>query len=203
MMHIAVRRRRSVETDEVRRTRLGSLAGQAAALACAGAFLGACASHPPPPPAAPTPPPPGAAPPPPGPAYPPANVQSQPLPGSVQDFVINVGDRIYFDFDKSEIRPDAAPILAAQASWLQRYPMVLVRIEGNCDERGTREYNFALGARRADAVREFLTDHGVNPARITTISYGKERPIDPGHDEAAWAKDRNAHTAITGGAPAS
>jgi peptidoglycan-associated lipoprotein len=77
---------------------------------------------------------------------------------------------------------------------------VRVRIEGNCDERGTREYNFALGARRADAVRSYLVSHGVPTGRITTISYGKEQPLDPGHDDSAWAKDRNAHTAITEGA---
>jgi peptidoglycan-associated lipoprotein len=118
----------------------------------------------------------------------------------VQDFVVNVGDTVYFDFDKSEIRPDAAPVLAAQAAWLRRYYAVRVRIEGNCDERGTREYNFALGARRAEAVRSFLVDHGVAAGRITTISYGKERPIDPGTGEAAWAKNRNGHTAITEGA---
>jgi peptidoglycan-associated lipoprotein len=123
-----------------------------------------------------------------------------PTPGSVQDFVINVGELVYFDFDKYDIRADAAPILAAQAGWLSRYALVSVRIEGNCDERGTREYNFALGARRAAAVRQFLIDHGVAGGRITTISYGKEQPIDPGQDETAWAKDRNAHTAITGGA---
>ena len=125
---------------------------------------------------------------------------SGPVPGSVQDFVINVGELVYFDFDKADIRADAAPILDAQAGWLRRYPDVRVRIEGNCDERGTREYNFALGARRANAVRDYLVGHGVAGARITTISYGKEQPIDPGHDESAWAKDRNAHTAITGGA---
>lgn len=165
------------------------------------AALTACASHPKPPP---TPyreaaPPAG----PPSPSYPapaPGEVSSQPLPGTVQDFVINVGDRVYFDFDEATIRADARPILEAQAGWLQRYPGVRVRIEGNCDERGTREYNFALGARRADAVREFLSDHGVALGRISTVSYGKERPIDPGHDEAAWAKNRNTHTDIVEGA---
>ena len=91
-------------------------------------------------------------------------------------------------------------MLAGQASWLQHYPDVRVRIEGNCDERGTREYNLALGARRADAVRIFLIDHGVNGGRIATISYGMERPIDPGHDEQAWTENRNAHTAIVSGA---
>ena len=160
-----------------------------------------CASHPKPPPPAPS-----AAAAPQGPygqgygASPRGEVSNAPLPGTARDFVVNVGDRVYFDYDQSEIRPDARPILADQAGWLERYPEVRVRIEGNCDERGTREYNFALGARRADAVREFLIDHGVNAGRITTISYGKERPIDPGHDEVAWAKNRNAHTAIVEGA---
>jgi peptidoglycan-associated lipoprotein len=170
-----------------------------ARLALALTILGACASHPKAPPA-----PPPAPPPPPSeqatPAPPEGATQGQPLPGSAQDFTINVGDRVYFDLDKSDIRADAQPILAAQAQWLSRYASVMVRIEGNCDERGTREYNFALGARRAATVRQFLIDHGVAGGRITTISYGKEQPIDPGHDEDAWAKDRNAHTAITGGA---
>lgn len=171
-------------------------------VACAAlAGLCACASHPKPPPLARESVVPAGPPPSPGyPAPPPGAVSSQPLPGTVQDFVINVGDRVYFDFDQAEIRPGARPTLEAQANWLQRYPDVRVRIEGNCDERGTREYNFALGARRADAVREFLSDHGVEPSRIATISYGKERPTDPGHDEAAWAKNRNAHTDIVEGA---
>jgi peptidoglycan-associated lipoprotein len=122
------------------------------------------------------------------------------LPGTVQDFVINAGDRVYFDYDRSELRDDARPVLAAQAAWLRRYPEVQVRIEGNCDERGTREYNFALGARRAAAVKDFLAIHGVTAARIATISYGKERPIDPGSGEDAWRRNRNAHTAIVAGA---
>ena len=163
------------------------------------ALLGACASHPkaPPPTSLPPPPPPVAAP---APVPPPGPVGSRIVPGSVQDFVVNVGDRVYFDFDKYQIRADAQPMLAAQAAWLNRYPAVQVRIEGNCDERGTREYNLALGARRANSVREFLAAHGIAASRITTISYGKERPIDPGTGEDAWAHNRNAHTAITGGA---
>ncbi|MGH7017363.1 MAG: peptidoglycan-associated lipoprotein Pal [Caulobacteraceae bacterium] len=123
-----------------------------------------------------------------------------PIPGSVRDFVINAGDRVYFDYDSDALRPDASPVLEAQSSWLNRYPDVRVRVEGNCDERGTEAFNFALGARRAEAVKNFLVEHGVSPGRIQTVSYGKERPIDPGHDEAAWAKNRNAVTDITGGA---
>jgi len=123
-----------------------------------------------------------------------------PVPGSQQDFVINVGELVYFDFDKADVRADAQPVLTGQAAWLRRYPDVRVRIEGNCDERGTREYNFALGARRAESVRQFLIAHGVADGRITTISYGKERPIDPGSDEQAWSRNRNARTAITDGA---
>ena len=121
-------------------------------------------------------------------------------PGSVNDFIINAGDRVYFDYDSFEIRPDAAPVLGAQASWLQRYPNVRVRIEGNADERGTREYNFALGARRAQAVADYLASRGVNRARISTVSYGKERPIDAGSGEESWAKNRNGHTSIVSGA---
>lgn len=121
-------------------------------------------------------------------------------PGSVQDFVINVGDRVYFDTDHSDIRADARPVLDAQAAWLARYPQVKIRIEGNADERGTREYNFALGARRAQAALEYLVSRGVVPGRISTISYGKEQPLDSGSGEDAWAKNRNDHTAITEGA---
>ncbi len=122
------------------------------------------------------------------------------VPGSEQDFVVNVGDRVYFDLDSYEVRPDAYPRLDAQVAWLQRYPNVTVRIEGNADERGTREYNLALGARRAESVRTYLVSRGIPAARIDTISYGKERPIAAGSNEEAWARNRNAHTAIVSGA---
>jgi len=122
------------------------------------------------------------------------------VPGSQKDFVVNVGDRVYFDTDQSGLRADAQGILAAQAVWLNRYPGVKVRIEGSADERGTREYNFALGARRAQTVVEFLVSKGVVPSRIASISYGKENPIATGSDEDSWAQNRNAHTTITSGA---
>ncbi|MDP2116562.1 MAG: peptidoglycan-associated lipoprotein Pal [Brevundimonas sp.] len=122
------------------------------------------------------------------------------MPGSEQDFVVNVGDRVYFDLDRYTIRPEAYPRLDAQVAWLQRYPQVTVRIEGNADERGTREYNLALGARRAESVRSYLVERGVSAGRIDTISYGKERPIAAGSNEEAWARNRNAHTAIVSGA---
>jgi peptidoglycan-associated lipoprotein len=118
----------------------------------------------------------------------------------VQDFTVNVGDRVYFDYDQYMLRADALPVLSAQATWLVRYPSVQVRIEGNTDERGTEEYNLALGGRRANAIRDFLVAHGVSPARISTVSFGKEKPIDPGDNEQAWAKNRNGHTAIVSGA---
>lgn len=122
------------------------------------------------------------------------------VPGSEQDFVVNVGDRIYFDLDSYSVRSEAYPRLDAQVAWLQRYPNVTVRIEGNADERGTREYNLALGARRAESIRTYLIERGVNAGRIDTISYGKERPIAEGSTEDAWARNRNAHTAIVSGA---
>jgi peptidoglycan-associated lipoprotein len=167
----------------------------------ASASIAACASHPKPEPAPVAPSAPPYTPPPPPPASPPmAERPIGPVPGSTQDFVVNVGDRVYFDTDAYSIRADAAPILSAQAAWLNRYPQVRVRIEGNADERGTREYNFALGSRRANSIRDFLVAHGVDTSRIETISYGKERPIDPGTGEDAWAHNRNGHTTITAGA---
>ena len=122
------------------------------------------------------------------------------LPGSTQDFIVNVGDRVYFDTDSHDVRADAQPLLDAQSNWLRRYSAVKVRIEGNADERGTREYNLALGARRANAVREYLVSHGVTGDRIATISFGKEQPLDAGSGEDSWQKNRNARTAIVSGA---
>ncbi len=165
----------------------------------AAAMLTACATPKPPPPAPPPPPPPATQPPPPPPP-PVSSAPIGPIPGSVQDFVVNVGDRVYFDYDKFTVRADAEPILSSQAAWLSRYPSVNVRIEGNADERGTREYNLALGARRANSIKDFLVAHGVSASRIETVSFGKEKPIDAGTTEEAYAKNRNGHTAITSGA---
>lgn len=108
-------------------------------------------------------------------------------------------DRVYYGFDQSSLTAEARQVLRAQADFLKENPALRVRIEGNCDERGTREYNLALGARRANAAKDFLVGLGVDPSRVTTISYGKDRPIDPRSNEAAWAKNRNARTFITGG----
>jgi peptidoglycan-associated lipoprotein len=177
---------------------------RASVLACAAAILGACATKQPPAPATTpyTPPPPAPAPaPPPPPAAPPvASSPVGPIPGSTEDFVATAGDRVYFDLDQYNVRDDAREVLDRQAQWLQRYPQVIIRIEGNADERGTREYNLALGARRAESVRAYLAGRGIAAGRITTISYGKERPIDAGSNEEAWARNRNAHTALTSGA---
>jgi peptidoglycan-associated lipoprotein len=174
-----------------------SRAARLALIVAAAASLAAC-QRPKPAPVAPTPPP--ATAPAPETAPPPPPVAQGPLPGTEQDFVINVGDRIYFDFDSYSVRADAAPILDAQANWLNQYTSVMVRLEGNADERGTREYNLGLGARRANAVRDYLVNRGVSSSRISTVSYGKERPIDPGATEEAYQRNRNARTAIVSGA---
>jgi len=119
-----------------------------------------------------------------------------PVPGSQEDLVVNVGDRVFFGFDKYDLTAEAQDTLTRQANWLQQYPNVTVTIEGHCDERGTREYNLALGERRATAVKNFLVALGVDPARITTISYGKERPAVMGSDEASWAQNRRGVTVV-------
>ena len=108
-----------------------------------------------------------------------------------------VGDRVYFDYDSSVLSPTATQTLDKQAAWLKRYPDIIVTVEGHTDERGTREYNLALGDRRANAVKNYLVALQINPDRVLTISYGEERPVDPGHDEAAWAKNRRAVTVVT------
>ncbi|MBN2466678.1 MAG: peptidoglycan-associated lipoprotein Pal [Deltaproteobacteria bacterium] len=105
---------------------------------------------------------------------------------------------IYFDFDKSTIKPQAKEKLDRTAKWLTENPTVNVQVEGNCDERGTNEYNLALGDRRAASAKKYLANLGIAPARITTISYGEEKPADPGHDESAWALNRRDEFKITG-----
>ena len=120
-------------------------------------------------------------------------------PGSQQDFTVNVGDRIYFDTDSSAIRADAQATLQRQAQWLARYPNYAITIEGHADERGTREYNLALGERRASVVKDYLVSLGVDASRIDTISYGKERPIAAGSDEQSWALNRNGFTQLVSG----
>jgi peptidoglycan-associated lipoprotein len=119
-------------------------------------------------------------------------------PGSTQDFTVNIGDRIFFDTDSSIVRADAQDILARQASWLQQYPNYAIKIEGHADERGTREYNIALGARRAAATRDYLAAQGVPSERIKTISYGKERPVAVCDDISCWSQNRRAVTALGG-----
>ncbi|CAN5355678.1 hypothetical protein BH09PSE2_BH09PSE2_26300 [soil metagenome] len=121
-------------------------------------------------------------------------------PGSAEEFAANDGDRVFFDYDQYTLRPEGRSALDAQAAWLQRYPNVQIRVEGNADERGTREYNFALAGRRASATREYLSTKGINPARMDTISYGKERPLDTSGTEPGMARNRNAHTAVVSGA---
>lgn len=124
----------------------------------------------------------------------------QARPGSEQDFATNVGDRIYFIVDQSDLTPEGQEILTKQAQWLQQYSNVVVQVEGHSDERGTREYNIALSARRATATREFLIAQGVNPKRISSIAYGKERPAALCDAEQCWTQNRRAVTVITGGA---
>ncbi|HYM31024.1 MAG TPA: peptidoglycan-associated lipoprotein Pal [Candidatus Cybelea sp.] len=119
-----------------------------------------------------------------------------PTKGSKEDFVINVGDRVFFDFDKYNIRSDARTTLEKQAAWLKQYPQYTITVEGHCDERGTREYNLALGERRANSVKNALVSLGIPTARIKTISYGKERPVAAGHNEAAWAQNRRGVTVL-------
>ena len=117
-------------------------------------------------------------------------------PGSQQDFVVNVGDRVFFESDQTELSPQAIATLEKQAQWLQTYNRYSFTIEGHADERGTREYNIALGARRAQSVRSYLASRGINPDRIQTISYGKSRPVEPLSNEQSWAANRNAITSV-------
>lgn len=118
------------------------------------------------------------------------------VPGSQEDLAVNVGDRVFFAYDSFSLTPEGTSQLGLQAQWLNQYPSVNVVVEGHADERGTREYNLALGERRAAAAKDYLVSLGVNPGRITTISYGKERPEMVGSNSESWAKNRRAVTVV-------
>ncbi len=118
------------------------------------------------------------------------------VPGSQEDLVANVGDRVFYDLNRSTLRADGKATLDKQAAWLKQYGSNNVQIAGNCDERGTTEYNLALGQRRANAAASYLKAKGVAAARMTTISYGKDRPTAMGSNEQAWAQNRNATTSV-------
>jgi peptidoglycan-associated lipoprotein len=113
-----------------------------------------------------------------------------PAAGSQEELTVEVGDRVFFDYDKYDVRADQRGTVEALAAWLDTNPSVTLTIEGHCDERGTREYNLALGDRRANAVRDYLVALGTNPARLTTVSYGEERPAVLGSNDSAWAQNR-------------
>jgi peptidoglycan-associated lipoprotein len=117
-------------------------------------------------------------------------------PGSQQDFVVNVGDRVFFETDSTELTPQARQTLDKQAQWLQHYNRYTFTVEGHADERGTREYNIALGARRSQTVRDYLASRGIEPSRMRTISYGKERPVAVCNDISCWSQNRRAVTVL-------
>jgi peptidoglycan-associated lipoprotein len=117
-------------------------------------------------------------------------------PGSQQDFVVNVGDRVFFETDSTELTPQSRATLDKQAQWLQQYGSYAFTIEGHADERGTREYNIALGARRAQTVRDYLASRGIRVSRMRTISYGKERPVAVCNDISCWSQNRRAVTVL-------
>ena len=118
------------------------------------------------------------------------------IPGSEQDLQQNVGDRVFFELDRSELSQEARQTLDRQAAWLKKFPAVRVTLEGHCDERGTREYNMALGARRANAARAYLVALGIQSGRIQTVSYGAERPAVLGTGESVWSQNRRAVTVV-------
>ena len=114
------------------------------------------------------------------------------VPGSQEDLIVNVGDRVFFGYDSAELDSDAQELLQDQVAWLKQYPDVSITVEGHCDERGTREYNLALGEKRAQAVKNYLMSLGVAATRVSTISYGKERPAVVGSNEGAWSQNRRS-----------
>jgi peptidoglycan-associated lipoprotein len=154
-------------------------------LAAAVLLLAACSSNPPAPSA--------------GGVGPAGGAGGRYAPGSQQDLAATAGDRVFFAYDQADISAEGQQILQRQAQWLQRFPRVSVTIEGHCDERGTREYNLALGERRATAVKNVLVALGIPASRIQTISYGKDRPIVVGSDEGGYAQNRVGITTVNGG----
>ncbi|MDZ4380218.1 MAG: peptidoglycan-associated lipoprotein Pal [Parvibaculum sp.] len=129
-----------------------------------------------------------------------SSTSGQIAPGSQEDLVANVGDRVFFDTDKSSLSDDARATLQRQAAWAQLYPNLTFTLEGHADERGTREYNLALGGRRANAAKDYLVSLGVDAGRLNTVSYGKERPVCLESNENCWAQNRRAVTVIASGA---
>ena len=119
-------------------------------------------------------------------------------PGSSEDFVVNVGDRVLFGFDRFDLSPEARTIVENQVTWLKRFQAPTITVEGHADERGTREYNLALGERRANSVRDYMIALGIDPNRVKTLSYGKERPIDPASSEDSWQRNRRSVTVVDG-----
>jgi peptidoglycan-associated lipoprotein len=119
-------------------------------------------------------------------------------PGSAEDFVVNVGDRVLFGFDRFDLSPEARTVIENQVIWLKRFPSVTISVEGHTDERGTREYNLALGERRANSVRDYMIALGIDENRVKTISYGKERAVDPASNDEAWSRNRRAVTVVNG-----
>jgi peptidoglycan-associated lipoprotein len=119
-----------------------------------------------------------------------------PQAGTQEDLTVNVGDRVYFGYDRYDLTSEARAQLDLQAQWLNKYPSTAITIEGHADERGTREYNLALGERRATSVKNYLVALGVTPSRVQTISYGKERPVAVGSGDQSWAQNRRSVTVV-------
>jgi len=163
--------------------------GPKLAAAAIAIFVVGCAKEPPPPAPAPAPM-----------AAPAPAPMSKIIPGSAEDLRVNVGDTVHFDFNAYSVLDADKATLQRQAAWLAKFPAIKVTVEGNADERGTREYNLALGARRANAVKEYLVSLGVSSARVDTVSYGKEKPICSESTESCWAQNRRGVTIIAAGA---
>jgi peptidoglycan-associated lipoprotein len=126
-----------------------------------------------------------------------SGLPGEPVPGTQEDLEISVGDRVFFAYDSAVLSPVATQTLDRQAAWLKQYQDIVLTVEGHTDERGTREYNLALGDRRANAVKNYLVALDIDAVRILTISYGEERPAEPGNDETAWANNRRAVSVVS------